>query len=82
MCTMAANFCISCIWNEMNVIGISKDFSGSISELLIYRVLFITVLLYVATIRKYAKHSYRAFIAIWNMWPICGSVHAWVVLTG
>ena len=30
------HFCILCIWNEMNVIGISKDVSGSISELLIY----------------------------------------------
>ena len=36
-CTMAAISVYTVrIWNEMNVIGISKDFSDSISELLIY----------------------------------------------
>ena len=36
-CTMAAISVYHVrIWNEMNVIGISKDFSGPISELLIY----------------------------------------------
>ena len=36
-CTMAAiSVYHVCIWNEMNVAGVYKDFSGSISELLIY----------------------------------------------
>ena len=64
----------------MNVIGISKDFSDSISELLVYCTCQSSTFYNctVTQLEKYAKQSYRAFIAIWKMWPICGSVHAWV----